>query len=158
MGPKPSQWGSDEQALPPSLTSAGKPDPLHDLAGPGQGTAGSAPSIANLDALFDHTSDTEAQLPGASSTVSWQFPQPRTVAMYTLTSAAHTPAPSGWTLEASDDGQHWTVLDTRKDERFPWARQTRAFDISQAGAHRYYRFHFNAGAPRALAEIGLLGH
>ncbi|RDS85381.1 GH92 family glycosyl hydrolase [Dyella psychrodurans] len=157
MGPKPSRWGSDEQALPPSLSTTGAPSPMHDLVGPGQGTPRSEPEISNLNALFDHSSDTEAPLPRAQSIVSWQFLQPRTVAMYTLTSATQAQAPSDWTLEASDDGQHWTVLETRKNERFPWARQTRAFDIGNPGQHRYYRFRFDNEAPTALAEIALLG-
>ena len=157
MGPTPSAWGSDAQDLPPSLTTRGKPLPMHDLVGPGQGEPGSEPSLADLHRLFDHTSDTETPLPAAHPFVSWHFPQPQTVAMYTLTSAKQTPAPSSWTLEASDDGQHWTVLDTRKGERFPWPRQTRAFVIRQPGQHAYYRLRFDNDAPKALAEIALLG-
>lgn len=157
MGPKPSTWGSDEQALPPSLTATGKPEPMHDLVGPGQGEAGSEPAIQNVNALFDRTSDTEAQLPGSAATVSWHFPQPHAVTMYALTSAKQAAAPSKWTLEASDDGQHWTVLDTRQGERFAWALQTRAFAIRQPGTHAYYRIRFDNQAPKALAEIALLG-
>lgn len=157
MGPKPSRWGSDEQALPPSLTKEGKPSPMHDLVGADQGQPSSDPEMSGLHALFDHTSDTEAQLSGSHPIVSWHFPQPRAVAMYTLTSAKQTPAPSNWTLEASDDGAHWMVLDTRKNERFPWALQTRAFGIHQPGAHAYYRLRFDNEAPKALAEIALLG-
>jgi predicted alpha-1,2-mannosidase len=157
MGPKPSTWGTGEQALPPSLTATGTPMPMHDLAGSGQGEPGSEPAIANVAALFDHTSDTEAALPSPHATVSWHFPQPRAIATYTLTSARQASAPSNWTLEASDDGQHWTVLDTRRDERFPWARQTRAFGIRQPAAHAYYRVRFDDTGASALAEIGLLG-
>lgn len=157
MGATPSAWGSDAQDLPPSLTTRGKPLPMHDLVGPGQGEPGSEPSLADLHRLFDHTSDTETPLPAAHPFVSWHFPQPQTMAMYTLTSAKQTPAPSSWTLEASDDGQHWTMLDTRKGERFPWPRQTRAFVIRQPGQHAYYRLRFDNDAPKALAEIALLG-
>ncbi|WP_233841197.1 GH92 family glycosyl hydrolase [Dyella sp. 2HG41-7] len=158
MGPKPSTWGSDAQALPPSLTNAGKPAPMHDLLGPGQSESSSEPAIQNLDALFDHTSDTETQLPAPSSTVSWHFPQPHVVAMYTLTSAKQAPAPSTWALEASDDGKHWIALDIRQSERFPWALQTRAFVIRQPGSHAYYRIRFESQALEALSEIALLGH
>jgi predicted alpha-1,2-mannosidase len=157
MGPKPSTWASDEQALPTSLTLGGKPSPMHDLAGTGDGKPSSDPAITDLNALFDHTSETEAQLPGSPATVSWHFPQPRAVAMYTLTSARQAPAPSNWTLEVSDDGKHWKVLDTHKNERFPWARQTRAFGIRQPGPHAYYRVRFDNETATALAEIALLG-
>ena len=158
MGPAPSHWGSDEQALPPSLTNAGKPSPMQDLVGPGQGEPGSDPAMPHLDALFDHTSDTETALPGARPIVSWHFPQAHAVAMYTLTSARQAAAPSDWTLEGSDDGQHWTVLDTRKGERFPWARQTRVFEIRRPIPHAYYRIRFDHAANSALAEMALLGH
>lgn len=157
MGPKPSAWGTGEQALPASLTTTGKPAPLRDLVGSGEGQAGSEPAMANVDALFDRTSDTEAVLPAGKQTVSWHFPQPHAVAMYTLTAGAQMAAPSKWTLEASDDGRHWTVLDTRRDERFPWARQTRVFGVRQAGVYSYYRLRFDDDAPKALAEIALLG-
>ena len=157
MGPKPSTWGSDEQALPASLTIHGTPSPMRDLATVGNGEPGSDPAMPDLNALFDHSSDTEAQLPGSSTIVSWHFPQPRTVATYTLTSAKQAPAPSNWTLEASDDGRHWKVLDTRKGERFPWAQQTRAFGVRQPAAHAYYRLRFGGDGPKALAEIAWLG-
>ncbi|GLQ49532.1 GH92 family glycosyl hydrolase [Dyella flava] len=156
MGPKPSTWGSDVQALPASLTVEGKPSPLRDLVGPGQGQASSDPAMPDVNALFDHTSDTEAQLP-AHAVVSWHFPQPHSIAMYTLTSGARASAPSNWKLEASDDGLHWTTLDTRSDERFAWARQTRVFGIGEPAAHSYYRLSFDNSGPTALAEIELLG-
>ncbi|MBE1160519.1 GH92 family glycosyl hydrolase [Dyella sp. 7MK23] len=158
MGPKPSHWGSDVQALPPSLTTSGKPSPLRDLAGPSAGQASSDPAMSDVNALFDHTSETEAQLPGSHPTVGWHFTQPHNVAMYTLTSAAQAAAPANWKLEASDDGQHWTTVDTRQGEHFPWAKQTRAFAIAQPQAHAYYRLRFDGSANTALAEIELLGH
>ncbi len=157
MGPQPSKWGSSEQALPASLTTSGKPTPLRDLVGPGQGESSSEPAISNVDALFDHTSDTEAQLPGPNATVGWHFPQPHAVAMYTLTSGAQTAAPSNWQLEASDDGKHWSVVDTRQSEHFPWPRQTRVFAIHQPTPHAYYRLRLDNDKTTSLAEIGLLG-
>lgn len=156
MGSKPSAWGSDARALPPSLTSHGRPHPMRDLLGAGQGEPASEPSMPGLDKLFDHTSDTEAALP-AHAIVSWHFRQAQAVSMYTLTSAAHALSPSAWQLEASDDGQHWMVVDARKGERFPWPRQTRAFGIRQPALHAYYRLCFNAPTGSALAEIALLG-
>jgi predicted alpha-1,2-mannosidase len=157
MGPKPSTWGSDEQALLPSLTTQGKPSPWRDLVGPGQGRADSEPAMPDVNALFDHTSDTEASLPAPHTMVSWHFPQPHQVAMYTLTSGAHAPAPMNWKLEASDDGQHWMTLDSQQDQRFAWARQTRAFGVDKPSAHAYYRLSFDNSANTSLAEIALLG-
>jgi predicted alpha-1,2-mannosidase len=157
MGPKPSGWGSNEHALPPSLTTHGKPAPLRDLLGSGDGQATSEPAMTHVNALFDHTSDTEASLSTGKQMVSWHFLRPRAVAMYTLTSGAQASAPSNWTLEASTDGQHWTQLDTRQGERFPWARQTRVFGVRHTETYAYYRLRFENDAPKALAEIALLG-
>jgi Glycosyl hydrolase family 92 len=159
MGSTPSKWGSSEDALPPSLTTYGKPSPMRDLVDTGDGQAASDPAMPELANLFDHTSDTEAQLPGAHPTISWHFPQPHTIAMYTLTSAVHAPAPSNWKLEASDDGQHWMTLDARRNERFPWPRQTRVFGVQQPAAHAYYRISFDdtALAQKALAELEFIG-
>jgi len=160
MGPKPSGWASDEAALPTSLTAQGAPHPLRDLIGAGQDQATSSPVIAQLPALFDHDSTTEAMLPSGPFIVSWHFPQPRQVSMLTLTSAASTAAPSSWQLQASTDGKHWHTLDTRRNESFAWPRQTRAFGVSAQAGYAYYRLRFDqapGSAPTALAEIELLG-
>jgi predicted alpha-1,2-mannosidase len=156
MGPRPSRWASDEAALPPSLTTHGRPQPLRDL----NGITGSTPDIASLPALFDNDSGSEAVFPAASTTITWHYARPRRVAILTLTSAAAIGAPSDWQLQASTDGEHWSTLDTRRHERFAWPRQTRAFTVPAPGEYAYYRLHFDAAteaSPRALGEIELLG-
>jgi hypothetical protein len=160
MGPQPSRWASDEAALPTSLTAHGEPQPLRDLIDAGHGEATSSPAIAQLPALFDHDSTTEAALPAGPSIVRWHFPQPSTVSMLTLTSGASAAAPSNWQLQASTDGKHWRTLDTRKNESFAWPLQTRAFGVRTPGSYSYYRLRFDHAsgrAPVALAEIALLG-
>jgi len=160
MGPQPSRWGSDEAALPPSLTTQGKPQPLRDLVGVEHGEASSTPAIPQLAALFDHDATTEATLPGSHPSVTWHFPQPRRVATLTLTSGASAPAPSRWQLQGSNDGQHWHTLDTRQHELFAWPRQTRAFAVHKPGRYAYYRLRLDpsaGNASTALAEIELLG-
>jgi predicted alpha-1,2-mannosidase len=160
MGPQPSHWASDEAALPTSLTAHGEPQPLRDLIDAGHGEATSSPAIAQLPALFDHDSTTEAALPAGPSIVRWHFPQLRTVSMLTLTSGASAAAPSNWQLQASTDGKHWRTLDTRKNESFAWPLQTRAFGVRTPGSYSYYRLRFDqasGSATRALAEIELLG-
>lgn len=160
MGPKPSRWGSDPDALPTSLTAQGKPQPWQDLVGAGQGEASSAPALPQLAALFDHDSSTETALPSGACSVTWHFPQPRQVTMLTLTAGASAAAPTDWQLQASNDGQHWQTLDTRHGEHFPWPRQTRAFGVPTPARYAYYRVSFAAAsdaAARALAEIALLG-
>ena len=160
MGPKPSTWGSDEAASPPSLTVHGKPQPLRDLTDGGQGEVSSSLAIPQLAALSDNDSSTEATLPAASVTIGWHFAQPREVTTLTLTSGASIAAPSRWQLQASGDGRHWRTLDARQHERFAWPRQTRAFAVHAPGSYAYYRLQLDpspGAAPTALAEIELLG-
>jgi hypothetical protein len=154
MGPQPSRWASDEAALPPSLTTHGRPEPFRDPAA----ITSSVPAIASLAALFDNDSDSEAVLPAVSTTINWHYAQPRRVAMLTLTSTVLTAAPSSWRLQGSTDGNHWLTLDTRRQEHFTWPRHARAFAVHTPGEYAYYRLRFDAtDAARALAEIELLG-
>ncbi|WP_447731342.1 GH92 family glycosyl hydrolase [Rhodanobacter soli] len=160
MGPQPSRWASGEDALPPSITGEGLPQPLHDLVEKRLGRARGIPVIPGLPLLFDNDSGTEVAWPAATATIDWYFGLPRRVAMLTLTSGSAAAAPSGWQLQGSADGQHWSTLDTRRDERFAWPRQTRAFAVQAPGEYAYYRLQVDAAAAnarRALAEIELLG-
>jgi predicted alpha-1,2-mannosidase len=158
MGPKPSTWGSRDEALPPSLTASGKPQPMRDLADAAPVKHMTEPAVAEQAALFDNDSRSAASLPTAAFNVVWHFAQAQQARMLTLTSASDAAAPSEWVLQGSRDGRRWETLDSRRNERFPWPQQTRAFAISQPGSYRDYRLHFAVGdSPRGLAEIELLG-
>ncbi len=153
MGPKPSRWGTGKDAAPPSITGDDRiPAPLHDLTGPGRGTA-SAAGGADVSALFDDDSATRAALP---EWVRYTFDGDREARYYTLTSGAGQPSedPAGWVLEGSADGTSWKVLDERAGESFPWRLQTRPFKIAHPGAYAHYRIRFTGGT--SLAEIELL--
>jgi len=155
MGPEPSHWASGDAALPASLSSASGPRPLHDLTDGGKGEH-EADGVAKVDALFDNDSSTDSRLE-AHATVRWHAPSASKVTMYTLTSASTGDAPGAWTLEGSNDGKQWTVLDRRQGERFPWPGQTRAFGIGKPGSYTWYRLSFASGTASALAELELLG-
>jgi predicted alpha-1,2-mannosidase len=162
MGPRPSDWGTAPSDAPPSLTTGSKvADPPSDLTGAGKGTA-TASGGTDPAALFDDTSTTAATLPAGPASVEYRFDQPQQLDQYTLTSAAQAGGdPADWTVSTSDDGTHWTVVDRRSGERFPWRQQTRAFGTSTpTGSHRYYRIDFAApagGGGTALSEVELLG-
>ena len=133
---------------------------MHDLVEKRLGRARGIPVIPGLPLLFDNDSGTEVAWPAAAATIDWYFGLPRRVTMLTLTSGSAAAAPSGWQLQGSADGQHWSTLDTRRDERFAWPRQTRAFAVQEPGEYAYYRLQVDAAATnggRALAEIELLG-
>jgi predicted alpha-1,2-mannosidase len=139
MGSKPSSWGSGKNAAPVSITKNDKvPTPRSD-------------QLAGVGALFDNTSATSAtvtsvDLPIAKATKGIQ---------YTLTSSAdHTQAPTGWTLQGSADGTTWKTLDKRSGESFTWDKQTRVFSVKSPGSYARYRLVLDSSA--TLAEVELL--
>jgi predicted alpha-1,2-mannosidase len=138
MGPRPSSWGTGKDAAPVSITQDDQvPTPRADV-------------LEGEGALFDDTSATNAavstaELPAGGETKAVQ---------YTLTSADHAKAPTGWVLQGSADGSTWRDLDRRSGESFRWDRQTRAFSVPEPGTYRHYRLVLDGEA--TLAEVELL--
>ncbi|MER6127150.1 GH92 family glycosyl hydrolase [Streptomyces sp. NPDC001795] len=139
MGPQPSSWGTGRNAAPVSITQDDKvPSPRVDV-------------LKGDGALFDDTSTTETTV----TSVDLPVTESTKAVQYTLTSPAdHTKAPTGWTLQASQDGTDWTTVDERSDESFAWDRQTRAFSIPHPGAYAHYRLVLTTES--TLAEVELL--
>lgn len=72
---------------------------------------------------------------------------PEVVSDYSLTSANDVPArdPKNWTLEGSQNGLSWDLLDERRDEAvFDNRHQKRDFKIDNTQAYYYYRLTFTA--------------
>ncbi|MFJ9902397.1 GH92 family glycosyl hydrolase [Streptomyces sp. NPDC101152] len=139
MGAKPSAWGSGKNAGPVSITQGDKAaTPRTDVL------KGGGP-------LFDNTSATDETVTSVDLPVSG----PVKGVQYTLTSSAdHTKAPTGWTLQGSDDGTTWKTLDKRSGESFTWDRQTRAFSVRSPGTYGKYRLVLDGQA--TLSEVELL--
>jgi hypothetical protein len=144
MGPNPSKWATGADSAPPSITKGTEvPKPLRDISTTGKFTGPAA--------LVDNTSQTQAavdslQVDLANSKEKAEY--------YTLTSSKATADPKTWTLKGSLDGKTWTSVDDRKDQKFTWRQQTRAFKIARPGHYRYYRLEIAGGA--TLAEFELL--
>lgn len=70
-----------------------------------------------------------------------QLSEPIAVVHYALTSANDAPErdPQDWTLQGSQDGQNWTVLDTRTDQLFDSRFQTKEYRFENTTAYLYYR-------------------
>ncbi|MFJ8824128.1 GH92 family glycosyl hydrolase [Streptomyces sp. NPDC102467] len=140
MGSKPSKWGTGKDAAPTSITKDDKvPTPRKDAI------TGSGPLFDNSSATSASTESVELPV-GADGTKAVQ---------YTLTSADKAKAPTGWTLEASDDGTSWKSLDKRSGESFTWDKQTRAFSVPSPHSYKHYRLVF-AGGAATVAEVELL--
>ncbi|WP_179956994.1 GH92 family glycosyl hydrolase [Amycolatopsis anabasis] len=155
MGPNPSNWGTGPADAPASITRGdAPPSPLHDLTGPGKGTATGS---GDVTPLFDNTSATEARLDGAAPWVQYQLGSSGEAAtFYTVTSPKGPGEPRAWVLKGSYDGQHWAVADERHDQTFTWRQQTRAFQIATPAHYTYYRLEMTGG-PATIAEFELLG-
>jgi predicted alpha-1,2-mannosidase len=155
MGPKPSRWGSDPSALPASLTADGqRPAPLQDVTTTDRVSVQGADAHA-VAALADDDSTTAFAF-SVNGTVDYSLARPARVAIYTITSPRDLDTPSGWQVEGSADGKHWTVLDQRRNELFAWHQQTRAFVLPKPAAFAHYRIVFGDVAHRGIAEIELL--
>ncbi|MFJ6392006.1 GH92 family glycosyl hydrolase [Streptomyces sp. NPDC091972] len=139
MGPRPSKWGTGKNAAPVSITQDDEvPTPRADVL------SGDGP-------LFDDTSATDAAVTSVDLPVSGEVKG----VQYTLTSSSdRTKAPTGWTLQGSDDGTTWKTLDRRSGETFAWDRQTRAFSVRSAGTYGKYRLVLDGEA--VVAEVELL--
>ncbi len=83
------------------------------------------------------------------------------VTSYAFTSANDVPRrdPRAWTLEGSNDGKTWTLLDKREGEKpFPRRRQKRSFEVENDTTFERYRLTFakvNGGVRLQLSEIDL---
>lgn len=58
-----------------------------------------------------------------------QFQEPKLINFYSLTSANDAPDrdPRDWTIQGSNDGVNWEILDERHDEKFGSRKMTREF-------------------------------
>jgi len=165
MGPAPSQWGSAPEARLGSVTQdAAVPSPLSDCAQHGKVFAsGENASVGEGGAqAFDDDSATKWLAFSPSGSLHYALAQPCVVQTYTLTSANDFPErdPQAWTLEGSDDGSSWVVLDARESEQFDWRRQTRVFGAGNQTAYAHYRLTVtrnHAAAQTQLAEVELIG-
>jgi predicted alpha-1,2-mannosidase len=161
MGPQPSNWGTDADAAPPSISQGDQaPAPLHDATGVGAGTPTASGEI-DVSGLFDDNSGTSVSLSGNNPWIRHHFAGgaagAQVVRYYTLTSGPGKASddPSAWVLEGSADGQQWTELDRRSGETFRWRSQTRPFKVRSPGAYTSYRITMTRGGS-TLAEVELL--
>jgi len=91
---------------------------------------------------FDGNPETKFLI-GSMGTVWLQFELNEAAAAnaYTITSANDFDErdPIDWTLSGSNDGENWTLLDSKAGEIFEQRFQVRVFRISNKVAYKYYR-------------------
>jgi hypothetical protein len=159
MGPRPSTWGCNPGALPPSITPDGVlPRPMRDITGTPGGHGEGSDGIA-VAALFDDNSGTQVTFRTSTPWLAYQLPgDGAAIHYYTLTSGTGGDDPCSWTLRGSADGAQWTVVDERAGETFRWRRQTRPFAVANPGSYKRYRLDIteSTGTTVTLAEVELL--
>lgn len=92
----------------------------------------------------------------------YQFPQAQYVTSYRMTARSDCSYcnPRAFTLEGSNDGATWAVVDTRTNEAGWVASQVRAYTIASPGLYLYYRVNVTQNDGHAsvvcLTELDLL--
>lgn len=86
-----------------------------------------------------------------------KFTTPVNVGAYTFTSAndASDRDPKSWTLQGSNDGTSWTVLDTRVNESFGARFQTKRYElpVTMTATYTYYRIFLSANNGGSLFQM-----
>ncbi len=117
-----------------------------------------------VDRLADKSADTKYATNFSSSAwITYQSATPVKVSSYSITSANDNENrdPKTWTLEASNDGQEWILIDSRKNQQFPYRYVTQYFACNNEG-NEYTHFRLNISENRGadilqLSEWQLLG-
>jgi len=129
----------------------------------------SSPGVSpeDMTKAFDENSATKWYAGDNVNTgwIAYQFASgvTRTVTSYSITSANDMPMrdPVTWQLQGSNDGQNWTVVDSRTGESFASRFLTKSYSCATPMAYGRYRLNVtaNAGANALqLAELALLGY
>ncbi|MEO8111269.1 MAG: DUF1735 domain-containing protein [Ginsengibacter sp.] len=83
------------------------------------------------------------------------FPAAQVIGAYTITSGNDAPDRDmkDWTLEGSNDGTTWTVLDTRMGETFSGRNMTIRYEFTNTTAYTQYRINVQANNGSNLIQI-----
>lgn len=96
------------------------------------------------DKLIDKSENSKYYMDNflGSAWVCYQSTTPVTLIGYSITSANDFEErdPKAWTLEASNDGENWTVIDSRKDQSFIYRLTTQYYSCNEEKlSYTYYR-------------------
>jgi hypothetical protein len=83
------------------------------------------------------------------------FPKAQVIGAYTITSGNDAPERDmkDWTLEGSNDGTTWTVLDTRMGATFSGRNMTIRYEFPNTTAYTQYRINLKANNGSNLIQI-----
>ena len=118
-----------------------------------------------LQMLFDANTSTkwfaDNGFKGLPCSVIWEYDMNFTLSQYKVTSANDMQArdPKDWKLYGSNNGQDYTLIDTKANITFSERNQTLTFNVSQC-SYKYFKFEITAlntaGNSPQLSEIELI--
>jgi hypothetical protein len=116
-------------------------------------------------ALFDNSLNTkwyaDTGFKGFPCYIAWEYKDAFPVSAYTLTSGNDMPArdPKSWNLYGSNDGNAYTLIDTRTNITFSERTQSIQFNLAQTVTYNYFKFEITgtstANTSPQLSEIAL---
>ena len=115
-------------------------------------------ALTDGDVLTAYTANIEA---GSETWIEYQSPSPMLVYGYQFYSGNDKNGnPSGWSLQASNDGENWETLHSMSDVTISVTGQCYRADIETANAYTHYRLLFNMNETQtklSVSEWQLLG-
>jgi hypothetical protein len=116
--------------------------------------------IEGKEKAFDGDLNTKWYDPISTGWIQYKLIAARIATQYSISSANDVEGrdPKNWTLNGSNDGTNWIILDTRSDQNFLGRHQTIKYSFSNSTSYLYYRLDVSAnhGAGELqLSEIGL---
>lgn len=117
--------------------------------------SGDNPPNETKDKLTDNDPRTKWLTFTNTGWVAYKMPAPVAISSYAMVSANDFPGrnPKDWTLEGSNDGTNWTVLDTQTNQSWDEPFQTRKFVFSNQTAYSNYRLNITANAGEPLIQL-----
>lgn len=91
-------------------------------------------------------------------TITLSYGEPVPVNTYGITASKNEPTrdPAEWTLEGSNDGKQWRVVDNRTDQAFSHRYATQFYFCENAASYSYYRLTVKATAGASQLQMGEL--
>lgn len=108
--------------------------------------------VANLN---DADPETKWLVDTPTSWAQYLLDAPAKAITYTMTSANdHLERnPQDWTVQGSNDGSAWTVVDTRTGEDFPDVFYQKSYTIQEPGSFLYYRLNITSHPSGSLTQL-----
>lgn len=104
-----------------------------------------SPAAEGVNNLFDGDKGSKFLAMHKSAWVVFNTKSPKVITNYHITSAGDAPGrdPKEWTLEASNDGVNWIILDTQSKQKFDGRRITNTYKLEgNTKAYTQYRYNF----------------